>query len=514
MSQPDVVGEPHPGELPAPAPKRRRRLLGCGVALLVLFGACGGLYGLLTYTGNKELREAEAEADRLDPEGWRLNQIEARRKVLADEENAALVVLSAKSKLPAGWPKPRPAPVLPGVDAAAPSVPSAQRTYVDGDLDQLPPEVQLDGALLRDLRDSLKAADENQAVAEASKLAALRDGRYPLTWSKDIISTLIPSQDARMAANLLRLRAALLAQEGRADEALEATRGVLVAARSVGDEPFMISQLIRMSCAMMAGQALERVLAQGEPSPAELQKMQELLEAEAAEPVLVYAARGERASMNELMKVLKSREVSPSVIGGSQGFRAGFDLVGPTLAQTSHGRILRMMTEEVEIAKLPPEQQAEPAQALEKKVKEAKARYDVIVGLLMPTFQKISESYRREQAYLRCAVVAVAAERYRRDHGGWPAALGELAPRYIEKLPNDPYDGQPLRYKRLADGVVVYSVGADKKDDGGARNRANPRAEGTDCPFRLWNPDKRRQPAAELLPPPVEGWGQPGDPEP
>jgi hypothetical protein len=162
------------------------------------------------------------------------------------------------------------------------------------------------------------------------------------------------------------------------------------------------------------------------------------------------------------------------------------------------------MTEYVESTKLPPEQQAEPMHALETRVKQAKVNYDVVTALVMPAVLKVGEAYRRQQASLRCAVAAVAAERYRRDHGAWPATLDALTPDYLKPVPTDPYDGQPLRYKRLPDGAVVYSVGPDKKDDGGARNRTNARAEGTDYPFRLWDVDKRRQAPAEVLPPPDE----------
>src|SRR5690348_8453485 len=102
-----------PDEAVPPAPKRRRRLLGCGVVLLLLFAAGGGLYRYFIYTSDRDLREAEAEADRLEPDGWRLDDIEARRQVLADEDNAALVVMAMKPKLPIPWPLPRPVPTFP-----------------------------------------------------------------------------------------------------------------------------------------------------------------------------------------------------------------------------------------------------------------------------------------------------------------------------------------------------------------------------------------------------------------
>jgi hypothetical protein len=487
-------------EAAPPAPKRRRRLLGCGVALLVLFTACGGFYGFLVYSTDKDLRDAMAEADRQDPGGWQMDDLEAHRKVLADDENAALVVQAVKTKLPTPWPPLRLAPLAPGglVEGGAPVLPP-QQVYVDADLGDLPPQVQMDAALLRDLRGALDGKEAKDALAEAHKLPALRDGRFPISYSRDVLSTIISSQDARAAANLLRIEAVVLAQDGQADRALEATRGILVSARSVGDEPLMISLLIRVACDMVAVQALERVLAQGEPSAAELQKVQELLEAEAAEPLLYNAARGERAGMHQLMKALKSGDAKLSAIAG--GGSAVADYAGPTLTRGSHPHVLRLMNEYVEIAKLPPEQQDERMKALEQKIKQAKVNYDIVTALVMPSIVKVAEAYRRQQAYLRCAIVAVAAERYRRDHGGWPATLEALAPEYIKPIPTDPYDGQPLRYKRLPDGAVVYSVGPDKKDDGGARNRANPIAKGIDYTFRLWDPAKRRQPPAEVLPP-------------
>jgi hypothetical protein len=505
MIEPDVLDSPAP-------PKRRRRLLWLGMILLLLFVGCGGFYGFLLFTTNGDVKQAMAEADRLEPDGWRIEELDAHRTELRDEDNAALVVRAARAKLPGNWSPLRTGlaqadPVAEADDGApalmkeeiALSAPLPYSVYVDADLGNVPPEVQLDEGLLRDLRAGLKAAEP--ALVEARKLIRLRDGRFPIQWSKDGISTMINSQDARTTANLLRLEAALLAQDGHADAALGSTRGILVSARSVGDEPTLISMLIRIACASVAVNSLERVLAQGEPSPDELKRMQELLEAEADEPLLVIALRGERALDHQLMIALKDREVKGSVLGGGgpSGGSAMFDLAAPMLARGSHARILRLMTEMVETAKLPPEQQAEPLQAIELKVKMARVNYDVLTALIMPSVIKVSEAHRRDLAGLRCAIVAVAAERYRREHGAWPATAADLAPAFLKVLPTDPYDGQPLRYKRLTDGIIVYSVGPDKQDDGGCRNRSYPMAKGSDMGFRLWDVSKRRQRPAEVL---------------
>jgi hypothetical protein len=51
---------------------------------------------------------------------------------------------------------------------------------------------------------------------------------------------------------------------------------------------------------------------------------------------------------------------------------------------------------------------------------------------------------------------------------------------------------RPLRYRRLADRVVVYSVGLDKQDNGGNIGKV-PNAPGTDLGLRLWDINRRRQ---------------------
>jgi hypothetical protein len=66
------------------------------------------------------------------------------------------------------------------------------------------------------------------------------------------------------------------------------------------------------------------------------------------------------------------------------------------------------------------------------------------------------------------ARVACALERYRRAHAEYPETLEVLAPQFIEKLPHDITNGQPLKYRRSEDGqFVLYSVGWNETDDGG-----------------------------------------------
>ncbi len=74
----------------------------------------------------------------------------------------------------------------------------------------------------------------------------------------------------------------------------------------------------------------------------------------------------------------------------------------------------------------------------------------------------------RVQTALNLAVTACALERYRWDHGAYPPALGPLVPEYLESVPADVVNGQPLRYCVSPESrFVLYSVGANGQDDDG-----------------------------------------------
>jgi hypothetical protein len=71
-------------------------------------------------------------------------------------------------------------------------------------------------------------------------------------------------------------------------------------------------------------------------------------------------------------------------------------------------------------------------------------------------------------ALLRVARIAVAVERYEREHGEQqPATLDVLIPTYLPMPPVDPFSGRPVRLLSDSRGYTVYSVGRNRHDDGG-----------------------------------------------
>jgi hypothetical protein len=70
---------------------------------------------------------------------------------------------------------------------------------------------------------------------------------------------------------------------------------------------------------------------------------------------------------------------------------------------------------------------------------------------------------------------ALAIARYDADQGKLPSTLEELVPRYLPRVPEDPFSGKPLRYA----GGKVWSFGGDGDDDQG-RPQVNPDLEDSD----------------------------------
>ena len=268
---------------------------------------------------------------------------------------------------------------------------------------------------------------------------------------------------------------------------------------------------MRVAIVAIALNAVERTLAQGEPSPKALATLQQLLEQEDREPLLLTMARGERAISERLMQAMydgtfKTGQLPGLDLGMIGRLGVGSVTVNRVVSAVlqgslsrGHAVLLRYHNRLVEIAQLPETELKSRFEALEQEVKSAAAQplnlRVFLVKHIAPAMGKVWQALQRHHARLRSAYVAVALERYRQQHDRWPDSLQQLIPGLIERVPLDPYDGALLRYRPLADGVVVYSVGPDGKDNGG-NLLANPYAPGADIGFRLWNVPARRQPAS------------------
>jgi hypothetical protein len=491
--------------------------------LLILFATVliliiAGVFLVRAYflkEGEERLATAIAEADRLDPQ-WRWDDLLAQREAIPDEENSALRVLAVVKQLPGGgqWyprravhppdPDARPGafpspPEMPDTDAPPPGLPEEIQEIV-------PPE-RLTADLARDLRNELEKV--KTALAEARRLADMPRGRYPIPYAPDSLSSRLDApQQARKVVQLLALDAALAAEEGDLERALLDCRGAFNTARSVGAEPNIICFLIRVGCVHQAVQTLERILAQGQTSDQNLAAWQKLLEDEAKQPLFQFAVRGERAGNFNLMELMYTGQLNPESLANDGSAPSGktnsviqWGVLRP-LIRFNQAAQLEMMTEAVEITKRNPAEQLEAWRQWEQNLRMARTSSPqlAIALLLAPAVQRVAEANFRMQALLQSARLALAAERYRLANGSWPEKPEQLVPRFIAAIPPDPFGQGRLQMKRRDGYLVFYSIGPNQIDDGGAIEQKDQQQKPLDIGFRLWDPDKRRQPPKPAQP--------------
>jgi hypothetical protein len=291
----------------------------------------------------------------------------------------------------------------------------------------------------------------------------------------------------------------LRTQDGDLPAAVRAYRGILNTSRSLADNPTLIGMLVRIAIRTIALGQLERILAQGQLPETTLASLQKELETEDKEPLMLVASRGERAGMDCFFQALEKGKVPISglafavaVTGGkSWGPNFTYLLYLPRAVSYNRAVFLERMNTLVAICQLPQTDQPAQLKLFEENWKEA----PLIVRMLSPAVGKGFQANWRNQANLRCSGVALAVERFRLQQGRWPDRLEDLVPALLQEIPRDPFDGAPLRFRRDKEGVAIYSVGPDGKDDGGAFDFLNTHKDGTDFGFRLWDISRRRQPA-------------------
>lgn len=420
----------------------------------------------------KNLQITLTDLDEADP-GWRLADIEAAREKISQDENSARVVVAAAKLLPKNWP--------------------IWRKFSDL-IAHLPPEQQLAAEDLAWVKQELEKV--RPALMEARKLAALPRGRHRLEYKPWLLDTqTTDQQETWRIVSLLCYDALRHEQERDLISALNSCRAAFHAARSLGDEPSIVSQMLRMDGVIQSCQGIERVLAQGEPLPQRLADLQDLLRGEGDFPDLLVITRGARAVVHSLFDALESGAVPLSRLEGALPPHAE-----PVLAYSSreelrqsHPAMLAAMSRYVTIARLPMHEQAAALKQLDLELRSLKLSDPLAVHLTTRLGNTFDCSWRKH-AYLRCLSAALAAERYRQERKHWPRTLDKLCPQFLASMPLDPFDGETLRYRRVADGVIIYSVSSDRIDNNGTLDRAHPKKAGVDIGIRLWDVSDRRRP--------------------
>jgi len=330
-----------------------------------------------------------------------------------------------------------------------------------------------------EITDSVQAASivlENMKPYE-STLAELQSGserpycRYNVPYEEwdnpQVMSALL--EHLSMMKGLYRLLSLHAEAEmvlGRNGQALKDINVMFRLNNGLGDEPLLISELVRFACTSIMLQSVGEGLAEHRWSDAELQVLQEHLQKTDLVASIVRALYGER----DICTNPNFDRWNSARYGWYSMLRGWNRLEQRNINRAFHD----MMLPRIDLAARVINPSVNHSLDLAfKKLSDgnwfriAFIEHSIFAKMLVPLSSVLPHAA-FAQSEVDMAMLACALERYRLAQGQYPEELNALVPSFIAVLPHDIINGQPLKYRRTANGrFILYSIGWNEKDDGG-----------------------------------------------
>lgn len=113
-----------------------------------------------------------------------------------------------------------------------------------------------------------------------------------------------------------------------------------------------------------------------------------------------------------------------------------------------------------------------------------KSRHSTFGKLAATECRSAASWLARNETHSRIVMTTLAIERFRAQHGALPNGLDDLVPDYLESVPLDPFDGQPLRFNVDGNTYEVNSVFLVGQDNPGFSVEQLPVDDGLDAAVR------------------------------
>lgn len=340
---------------------------------------------------------------------------------------------------------------------------------------KIPPHGQSLTAEQKRLLGSYVATNE-AALAKASEALKLPRSRYPVDFSPGLNSSLSHLRGLWELGRLAEFRSLLALDSNQPNDAIPSIADMLGMARTLDEEPGWLSQFLRGRLVNMTTATLEYCLNTRGLSESALTDLLPLLATVRQTNLVARAFIGDRA---EMIPYFQSRSAWVTTNYENEPITDGPPLRYWILGVMARDLViyLRVMDTNIAFASLPFPRDLNVISNFSSgfldRIEQhpyTSLRYHHAFEFSATFLPSPRIFLKREAEYasnLRVATTALGVERFRLAHGELPAKLDELVPQFLPAVPADPFDGQPLRYRRRAKGYVVYSVGDDCHDDGG-----------------------------------------------
>ena len=319
----------------------------------------------------------------------------------------------------------------------------------------------------------------NPALEELRPASLRPQARMPLNYDNGFedVGTLMPGlATAKRWAQFLHLRAIAELQDNQSAAALEEVKLLLRLTDTLRSQPFLISHLVRIAMQAITLQPIYEGLAQHRWNDAQLADLKAALGEKDYLADFQFSMRGERTCAIYTFEMQRQTREMKNYSGpddGGQLVTNSLHLM-PSAFFYQNELAFAQMYEQFVLPLVDMTNRTVSVSAYRTTEANFKDQakhwslYKIQARMMFPAVGASVKKFALIQSQVDLARVACALERFHLAHGNYPNTLDVLAPQFIEKLPNDLINGQPLHYRRREDGnFVLYSVGWNETDDGG-----------------------------------------------
>ncbi|MBW7992040.1 MAG: hypothetical protein FVQ84_18775 [Planctomycetes bacterium] len=316
-------------------------------------------------------------------------------------------------------------------------------------------------------------SDNKETLTLLHEAASIDHCRYPIGFIQESDQDAPWLKNLRKCARLLRLNVLIQCESKNSEKAMKSIHSTLSLAKS-SNVPLLIHRLVHIAVKATAYKNMERLLNRIQLTEEQLMKLSSWIEEVGNDEGYKRTLIGENCIGLHSFRG-HVREVSDRL--GSEGglsiiFLAFLRVTG--LNDRDATQYIDIMQELIDAMELSADERLLVFDSIQKDVDSGK-RGGMLTRMLMPAFGRIMQIETRHLAHLLVTQTALTVERYRLTEGHLPESLENLVPAYMEVVPKDPFDGLNLKYRTLETGFVVYSVGYDLTDEGGAERDSQKR---------------------------------------
>jgi hypothetical protein len=428
--------------------KRSKRIL-IGMAVMVM--VLGLAYAIALARSAASLRRAYAA---LQADGRPMNAADFIPPEIPDEQNAAVLFEKAASKLKAQ--------------------PAARKTLLEylGDRSSGVVGGSLDAEDLAEFRQRMGQEAVCAALALAQQGTLRPVCRIKRDYTSDPLRDLPILSDVRNLARMLGAQACLEAQAGESDKAWNTALTQLRMAKALLGEPSCEGQRSHWSMTRSSCATIQRLCGIAPPTQDKGQAIAAILGSMDQTAALVHALDGERLLRGEwlfnLPEDLLRQALRRDPVGNDSRLFVSVAAFRPRFV-ADHATYLRTLHRCTQLALRPYSAQDPDAS---RQIRDLASSH-FLTRDLASLVSTCKDFLCRTATDVSITRAGLAVLEYRQGHSTWPQTLEATGLKGLV----DPFTQGPLHYRPEADGFVVYSVGEDLKDNGGAPRQGDRKAE-------------------------------------